>query len=425
MARDLCASNRSRFCSHWEGAELHISSHLRSAANTDCYRVAWTPRHCRARIQDCFSMVNVSWFGGASLRSQHWPINRASASSQPFLISDLQEQPSGFGSVLEGYFLGSTGVAVLLDGDLPLHLLIEREKRFCLEPRPDVALSALRYTVCVSHNIRSVHQDVGSLLARAPATAPHTALLGRPVWRWPPATDSTDELKRDLRSFINKLKKHKMPEGVLELSESATLRSAQELSRQWRRRKGTLLWQGLGVAITVSLYSSIDSAQFLSSLREGLEGLWLSVCSPAPGTAVSLASILLVSHPDSTGRPAAREPCVTGMYQGVSGVCWGVQALAASASMFAHSMSQASQEPQLFFLPHICAMTRSAFSTSATSPGSVTVSHCRPPRPSYTPSLHRGSTTETPSLSTSPTLPSTAADHPELCSSCSLPHQAL
>eukprot|EP00062_Callorhinchus_milii_P025723 gi/632987013/ref/XP_007910559.1/ PREDICTED: SITS-binding protein-like [Callorhinchus milii] len=285
MARDLCASNRSRFCSHWEGAELHISSHLRSAANTDCYRVAWTPRHCRARIQDCFSMVNVSWFGGASLRSQHWPINRASASSQPFLISDLQEQPSGFGSVLEGYFLGSTGVAVLLDGDLPLHLLIEREKRFCLEPRPDVALSALRYTVCVSHNIRSVHQDVGSLLARAPATAPHTALLGRPVWRWPPATDSTDELKRDLRSFINKLKKHKMPEGVLELSESATLRSAQELSRQWRRRKGTLLWQGLGVAITVSLYSSIDSAQFLSSLREGLEGLWLSVCSPAPGTA--------------------------------------------------------------------------------------------------------------------------------------------
>lgn len=62
-----------------------------------------------AHYQDCFSMTNVSWYGGASVRGQTWPINDQNATMQPFTVSDLKDNPSGFGSALERYFLGSSG----------------------------------------------------------------------------------------------------------------------------------------------------------------------------------------------------------------------------------------------------------------------------------------------------------------------------
>lgn len=66
-------------------------------------------------LQDCFSMTNVSWYGGASVRGQTWPINAQNATMQPFIVSDLKDNPSGFGSVLERYFLGSSGKRSLIN----------------------------------------------------------------------------------------------------------------------------------------------------------------------------------------------------------------------------------------------------------------------------------------------------------------------
>lgn len=60
-------------------------------------------------FKDCFSMTNVSWYGGASVRGQTWPINDQNATTQLFTVSDLTDNPSGFGSALERYFLGSSG----------------------------------------------------------------------------------------------------------------------------------------------------------------------------------------------------------------------------------------------------------------------------------------------------------------------------
>lgn len=54
-------------------------------------------------------MTNVSWYGGAGVRGQTWPINDQNATTQPFTVSDLKDNPSGFGSALERYFLGSSG----------------------------------------------------------------------------------------------------------------------------------------------------------------------------------------------------------------------------------------------------------------------------------------------------------------------------
>lgn len=54
-------------------------------------------------------MTNVSWYGGASVRGQTWPINEQNATTKLFTVSDLKDNPSGYGSALERYFLGSSG----------------------------------------------------------------------------------------------------------------------------------------------------------------------------------------------------------------------------------------------------------------------------------------------------------------------------
>lgn len=54
-------------------------------------------------------MTNVSWYGGASVLGQTWPINDQNATTKLFTVSDLKDNPSGYGSALERYFLGSSG----------------------------------------------------------------------------------------------------------------------------------------------------------------------------------------------------------------------------------------------------------------------------------------------------------------------------
>lgn len=54
-------------------------------------------------------MTNVSWYGGASVHGQTWPFNDQNVTMQPFAVSDLKDNPSGYGSALERYFLGSSG----------------------------------------------------------------------------------------------------------------------------------------------------------------------------------------------------------------------------------------------------------------------------------------------------------------------------
>lgn len=55
-------------------------------------------------------MANVSWYGGASLCAQRWPLNSAESPEQPFVSGDFSKNPTGYGPVLERYFLGSTGI---------------------------------------------------------------------------------------------------------------------------------------------------------------------------------------------------------------------------------------------------------------------------------------------------------------------------
>ncbi|XP_053098744.1 SITS-binding protein-like isoform X2 [Hemicordylus capensis] len=237
--------------------------------------------------KDCFSMANISWYGGASISPQHWPLNNVNMESQPFIISKPLKNPTGYGSVLEKYFLGSTGVTVMIASDVPISFSVERNKHFCLESTLGIDMAPLQYTVCISQDITSAHQEVGSRLSGQPRRLPDTHILRLPVWRYYGAEDSAAKLEQGLKSFFNRLQRHDLGEGIITLNEHCTMLLCNtdhtHLPVLKRRRLHTprhtmdhSLIKSLKLSITLSPYASINSQLFQMSLQEGKEYFWLS-----------------------------------------------------------------------------------------------------------------------------------------------------
>ncbi|NXR11852.1 SP15 protein, partial [Semnornis frantzii] len=288
--RDHCWHDGGTFCYAWEeDAELRLSLEAPPAPGTECYGVRWTPLRPDVVLKDCFSMANISWYGGASVRAQRWPLNGAESLAQPFVSGDLSKNPTGYGPVLERYFLSSTGVTVTVAPDVPLFLSLESDRHFCLETPAGRASVPLHYHLCVSPDVATAHRHVGSQLLSLPRRSP--------VWRYHGPASSAARVQRGLRALARRLKRHRLQQGVLALGEhcTAVLAAVEDLpSEQGKRQQSAPAWdpalvEPLQVSITLSPYTSIASPLFLRSLRDGaMESSWLSLQLRGGGCSVPL-----------------------------------------------------------------------------------------------------------------------------------------
>ncbi|KAM9807884.1 SITS-binding protein [Neosynchiropus ocellatus] len=300
FVRNLCWLNKTEFCYTWDSvAEVKISLEVDEDQETECYNMVWTPVHCHVELTDCFSMSNISWYGGANVRGQTWPINDQNATMQPFIVSDLRDNPSRFGSALERYFLGSSGVAVLVPPDVPLQLELDSGQQFCLQSLPSMERLPLQYTVCVAQNVKAVHQEAAQLLSPDARELPNLKTLWLPFWKLLASVDSGPKVERELRTFSNRLRRHQLGEGVISLNEhSTTLLSEMDHDYLNGRKKGmsdTLtrdlpLVKLLNISVTVSPFLGVDTPQFHTSLEEGNEDFWLSLPSGPQGQLIPVMS---------------------------------------------------------------------------------------------------------------------------------------
>ncbi|XP_036431692.1 SITS-binding protein [Colossoma macropomum] len=288
FVRNLCWLNKTEFCYTWDSvAEVKISLEIADESETECYSMTWTPVHCHVELKDCFSMVNVSWYGGASVRAPSWPINDVDVSMQSFRVSDLRDNPSGFGSVLERYFLGSSGVAVLVSPHIPLHVGVQSRQQFCLQTAPGMERMPLQYTVCVGQNVKTVHQEAVQQLSVPFRELPNMNVLRLPFWKLPANVDSGVKVERELRTFSNRLKRHHLGEGVISLDEHSTSLLSNMDHDYLSGRRRTLKRQTrdlpfvklLNISVTLSPYLSVDSQQFQTSMQDGTQDYWLSLPS--------------------------------------------------------------------------------------------------------------------------------------------------
>ncbi|KAJ0069359.1 hypothetical protein NL108_004179, partial [Boleophthalmus pectinirostris] len=248
---------------------------------------------------DCFSMANVSWYGGASVKGQTWPINDQNATMQPFIVSDLRNNPSGFGSVLERYFLGSSGVALLVSPETPIQLGLDSGEQICLQSLPSMERLPLQYSVCVGPNVKAAHLDAMQQLSLHSRELPNMKTMRLPFWKLLTSVDSGPKVERELRIFSNRLRRHQLGEGVISLNEhSTTLLYDMDHDYLNSRRRGMSkrltrdfpLVKLLNISITLSPFLGVDSTQFHSSLVDGTETYWLSVPSNPQGQMVPILS---------------------------------------------------------------------------------------------------------------------------------------
>ncbi|NWX12561.1 SP15 protein, partial [Aegotheles bennettii] len=289
--RDRCWHDGRQFCYAWEeDAELRLTLEPPPAPATECYSVRWTPLRPDVRLKDCFSMANVSWYGGASTRAQRWPLNGAESPAQPFVSGDFSKNPAGYGPVLERYFLGSTGVTVTVAPAVPLLLSVESNKHFCLGTPAGGAAVPLRYQLCISPD----HLVPAQGATPCPGLSPPRRL---PIWRYHGPEGSAAKIRRGLRSWAKRLKRHHLQEGVLALGERGTAVLAAMEEAPSERREGhssAPTWDRsvvapLQLSITLSPYAGLSSPLFLRSLRDGeAASSWLSLPPPAGGCSVPL-----------------------------------------------------------------------------------------------------------------------------------------
>ncbi|XP_030280466.1 SITS-binding protein isoform X1 [Sparus aurata] len=300
FVRNLCWLNKTEFCYTWDSvAEVKISLEVNEETETECYSMNWAPVHCHVELKDCFSMTNVSWYGGASVRGQTWPINDQNATTQPFTVSDLKDNPSGFGSALERYFLGSSGVAVLVSPDIPLQLGVDSRQQFCLQSLPSMERLPLQYTVCVARDVKAAHQEAVQQLSQHSRELPNMKALWLPFWKLLANVDSGQKVERELRTFSNRLKRHQLGEGVISLNEhSTTLLSDMDHDYLYSRRRGMSkrltrdlpLVKLLNISITLSPFLGVGTTQFHTSLMDGTETYWLSLPSAPQGQLIPVMS---------------------------------------------------------------------------------------------------------------------------------------
>ncbi|NXD83590.1 SP15 protein, partial [Halcyon senegalensis] len=298
--RDRCWHDGGTFCYAWEEEKkLQLSLEPSPAPATECYGVRWTPLRPDVVLKNCFSMANVSWYGGASTRAQRWPLNGAESLAQPFVSGDFSKNPAGYGPLLERYFLSSTGrVTVTVPPDVPLFLSLEKKRHFCLETPAGRAAEPLRYKKSVSPDTAAAHRHPlvlaqGVNLPPPRLFPPHRS----PVWRYHGPAGSAAKIKRGLRSLAKRLKRHRLQEGVLALGERCTTILAAVDHVPWERRKKsdvTRVWdpsllEPLQLSIALSPYASIASPLFLRSLRDAdATSYWLSLQPRVGGCSVPL-----------------------------------------------------------------------------------------------------------------------------------------
>ncbi|XP_063755781.1 SITS-binding protein isoform X2 [Eleginops maclovinus] len=300
FVRNLCWLNKTEFCYTWDSvAEVKISLEVNEETETECYSMTWVPVHCHVELKDCFSMTNVSWYGGASVRGQTWPINDQNATMQPFVVSDLKNNPFGFGSALERYFLGSSGVAVLVSPDIPLQLGVDSRQQFCLQSLPSMERAPLQYTVCVANNVKAAHQEAVQQMYQHSRELPNMNALWLPFWKLLTNMDSGPKVERELRTFSNRLRRHQLGEGVISINEhSTTLLSDMDHDYLNSRKRGMSkrltrdlpLVKLLNISITLSPFLGVDTTQFHTSLMDGTEAFWLSLPSAPQGQLIPVMS---------------------------------------------------------------------------------------------------------------------------------------
>jgi hypothetical protein len=178
-------------------ASIELSVNSKAKPNDiTCTSYKWTvtnndEKYANQEFEDCFNLGDSYWYGGAeSFDQQFWPINQQDFSKHlPYLTGLFGK----WSSILERYWLSSSGLAIVVDQSIPLFVL-KNKTSICLlasskEPYNENRIVKLTYDVCQIDSSKSqndylnkLHLYVINNYFAKPKDYPDERMLKSPIW---------------------------------------------------------------------------------------------------------------------------------------------------------------------------------------------------------------------------------------------------
>lgn len=271
-------------CLKWKyRAKLKIFRRYTSS-DVQCFRIEWES-YTEKRLKDCFLLEESSWYGIGESYPQLWPLQKWKKIKSPFVTGNPYR--NAFGSVLERYWLTSSGVSITVDNDVPLYMSINEDTgKMCIESTFDgypykqlnkSQMPFLRYDLCAGNDIRTVHEYVAktyfSKHSHDQLRSSYANYFTHPVWSTKPKLSGLLD-HSTLLNFTNGIMQKGYKPGLL------------VFDGEWEENYGdfvfdsvnfpsvdntliTLRNKGFRLLLTVSPYVSIKSPNFETALASG------------------------------------------------------------------------------------------------------------------------------------------------------------
>ncbi|XP_055863828.1 myogenesis-regulating glycosidase-like isoform X3 [Biomphalaria glabrata] len=206
---------------------------IRKVKDLDCITISWEPpanSSIKETPEDCFDLSGFHWFGGFEESCQTWPMNGYNINSSAFITADSY-MGRVFGSVIEGIFLSSSGLGIIVEETTPLYVSINQGglPHLCLKgkvgegtPFFNVTKPFLQYDVCLSANVLTLWQGISARHIPTPAFAPSFEVIKRPIWcTWAVYYDKINQ--SIILDYAKSIRAHNLSVSQLEIDDSWTL----------------------------------------------------------------------------------------------------------------------------------------------------------------------------------------------------------
>ncbi|KAK7101592.1 hypothetical protein V1264_019950 [Littorina saxatilis] len=197
-----------------------------SGGSAQCYNVSWQTLRPPRVPYDCFDVGNAVWYGPSNQSTETFPIR----GTFDYIPTPYQLGNGGiFSSVVDLYWLSSSGVGLLLNADNPLTLRWNTTKPnyMCVVSNYTGplygqtgrnALPIMNYTLCNGPDPLTTHLVMKSMLrGMKDQGVPSLDMFSAPQWSVSGITRKTDYDQEEVKAIISRLKMHKLNCSLLVL----------------------------------------------------------------------------------------------------------------------------------------------------------------------------------------------------------------
>lgn len=215
-----------RTCVGWKNkAEIKINK-VETPTDINCYRFSWNVLKEQYYPYDCFSLSGAFWYGGILANTK--PFHKRTISRRPLFTSTVNGA-SEMGPVVEPYWITSEGLAIIVEGNPPLHFSVNENNdgMLCLMSKYsntayhnyDHKLPNLNYSICTGSDMKQLHQYVLEQFYEVPERSPpEENILRQPIYStW--AKFKAQINQNAILKYVERLSLNLFDKGVILLQE--------------------------------------------------------------------------------------------------------------------------------------------------------------------------------------------------------------